>query len=151
MVELVNTLQETVAVLTLRVKQLEDRLGKDSHNSSELPSSDGYKKPSPKSQRGKSGPPGGQSGRFLSAASHKQLPGDSLLFRDARHVERARWERMEQAGSSPEIGSIPSRRAWIRWASRSLSGTAALLAPGPLRGFRLQVVAARAPKEIDKD
>jgi hypothetical protein len=29
----VNTLQDAVGVLAVRVKQLEDRLGKDSHNS----------------------------------------------------------------------------------------------------------------------
>jgi transposase len=70
-VEAITALQNAVAVLTLRVKQLEDRLGKDSHNSSKPPSSDGFKKPNPKSLRGKSGrPSGGQKGH----------PGRTLEF-----------------------------------------------------------------------
>ena len=69
--EVFSPLQDAVGLLTLRVKQLEDRLGKDSHNSSKPPSSDGYKKPNPKSQRGKSDrPSGGQKGH----------PGRTLEF-----------------------------------------------------------------------
>src|SRR5438067_2444159 len=63
--------------LAERVKRLEDRLGKDSHNSSKPPSSDGLtKKPKPKSQRGKSDrPTGGQPGH----------PGHSLSFAEKPH------------------------------------------------------------------
>ena len=59
-----DTQQQQIVALTARVKELEDRLGKDSHNSSKPPSSDGLaKKPAPKSLRGKSGRrPGGQRG-----------------------------------------------------------------------------------------
>ena len=65
---------EQIVGLTERVKELEDRLGKNSRNSSKPPSSDGQeKKPSPKSQRGKSGrPSGGQKGH----------PGKMLPFSD---------------------------------------------------------------------
>ena len=46
-----------------RIAELEEQLHKDSHNSSKPPSSDGYEKPSPKSQRKKSGrKAGGQTG-----------------------------------------------------------------------------------------
>ncbi len=52
------TLEQTLATLTTRVKQLEDRLALDSHNSSQPPSSD-RGRPAPRSLR----PPPGTSGR----------------------------------------------------------------------------------------
>ena len=59
-------LEETTAELEkakARIKELEEMLHKDSHNSSKPPSTDGYEKPSPKSQRKKSGKKaGGQTG-----------------------------------------------------------------------------------------
>ena len=51
-------LEETNAKLekaNARIAELEERLHKNSHNSSKPPSTDGYEKPSPKSQRKKSG------------------------------------------------------------------------------------------------
>src|SRR5690242_11646268 len=70
--ELVSSFEEKLALLTLRLKELEDRLGKDSHNSNKPPSSDGLKKkPSPQSLRQKTGrKPGGQKGH----------PGRNLAF-----------------------------------------------------------------------
>ena len=54
---------ETIQRLENRISELEEQLHKDSHNSSKPPSSDGYEKPSPKSQRKKSGKKaGGQTG-----------------------------------------------------------------------------------------
>jgi transposase len=76
-VDLVGALQDAVGVLSLRVKQLEDRLDKDSHNSSKPPSSDGFKKPNPKSLRGKSG---------RSSGGQKGHPGRTLEF--AENPER---------------------------------------------------------------
>lgn len=54
-----------IRALELKIQALEDRLSKDSHNSSKPPSSDGYNKPSPKSRRHKnksSKKAGGQKG-----------------------------------------------------------------------------------------
>jgi transposase len=54
--------REMIASLTARLKELEDRLAKNSRNSSKPPSSDPVK-PNPKSLRKKSGKkPGGQKG-----------------------------------------------------------------------------------------
>ena len=59
-------LEETNAKLekaNARIAELEEQLHKDSHNSSKPPSSDGYEKPAPKSQRKMSGKKaGGQTG-----------------------------------------------------------------------------------------
>ena len=59
---LFTTLQEQIDALKVEVKDLRDRLDKDSHNSSKPPSSDGLAKP-PVSLRAKTGrKPGGQKG-----------------------------------------------------------------------------------------
>ncbi|WP_373509947.1 DUF6444 domain-containing protein, partial [Thiocapsa sp.] len=67
-----------IAELLLRIRELEARLGKDSHNSSKPPSSDPpFKKPPPRSRRERSGKkPGGQ----------KDHPGASrALVEDPEH------------------------------------------------------------------
>jgi transposase len=54
-------LKQNVIELTKKIAELEARLNQNSSNSSRPPSSDGYSKPAPKSQRKKSGKkPGGQ-------------------------------------------------------------------------------------------
>ena len=60
-IEQINLLERKVIDLTKRVEELEGQLNQNSTNSSKPPSSDGYTKPAPKSQRKKSGKnPGGQ-------------------------------------------------------------------------------------------
>jgi transposase len=58
-----NLKDQEIHKLTLRIKELEGQLAKNSSNSSKPPSSDGLKKPNPKSQRKSSGrKTGGQPG-----------------------------------------------------------------------------------------
>lgn len=61
--EKITLLEQTIAGLLLRVAELEERVNKNSRNSSKPPSSDGYQKPKPKSLRKPSGKKaGGQEG-----------------------------------------------------------------------------------------
>ena len=61
--KMIDRLTAEVADLKNQVKELKEQLNKNSHNSSKPPSSDGYDKPAPKSQRKKSGKKtGGQKG-----------------------------------------------------------------------------------------
>lgn len=70
--DLYTAMQAQIEALSARVKELEDRLNTDSHNSSKPPSSDGFHKP--KSQRRPNGnKPGGQKGH----------PGRNLSFSEA--------------------------------------------------------------------
>ena len=72
----VRRLEELILALGERIKELENRLNKDSHNSSKPPSSDGLAKKT-RSQRGKSGrPSGGQKGH----------PGRTLEFSEQPNV-----------------------------------------------------------------
>lgn len=70
LLEIIKMQQATIEKLTAelkaanaRIAELEEQLHKNSHNSSKPPSTDGYEKPTPKSQRKKSGKKaGGQNG-----------------------------------------------------------------------------------------
>jgi transposase len=67
--------QQTIASLTARLNELEDRLAKNSRNSGKPPSSDGISKPKPKSLRRKSGKkPGGQKGHPGTTLSSVENP-----------------------------------------------------------------------------
>lgn len=63
LVELILSQSQEIEILTKELRELRGRLSKKSHNSHKPPSSDGYAKPNPKSQRVKSGQKsGGQLG-----------------------------------------------------------------------------------------
>ena len=63
LIDLVLLLQDRLDELSQRVKQLEDQVAKQSHNSSKPPSSDGLSKPRTRSLRRSEGrKPGGQEG-----------------------------------------------------------------------------------------
>lgn len=73
-VSLIQSMNQNLLLLAQRIQALEDRLAKDSHNSSKPPSSDGLNKPAPKSQRRrhgkKSGGQPGHPGTTLKVVSH---------------------------------------------------------------------------------
>jgi len=77
----VEMLQKQVAELQKEVQKLKDQLAKNSRNSSKPPSSDGFKKPSPKSlrPRGKR-KPGGQKGHLGFTLKMVDNPDHSVLY-----------------------------------------------------------------------
>jgi transposase len=90
LVDMFLALQERLAQLEQRVKELEAQLARNSSNSAKPPSSDGLSKPSPKNLRAPSGrKPGGQPGH----------PGQTLQrVKNPDHIELHRLEDCPQCG-----------------------------------------------------
>src|SRR5207248_9003542 len=79
--QLIEQLQAQIASLTQHVKDLQDRLAKDSHNSSLPPSSDRFVR-QPKSLRKKSEKPsGGQKGHPGTTLQFSQAPDEVIEYR----------------------------------------------------------------------
>lgn len=75
LIEQVSTLTTTIIELQEIIKELKRQLGQNSHNSSKPPSSDGYKKPKPRSLKEKNGrKPGGQKGH---QGAHMEIPHEA--------------------------------------------------------------------------
>jgi len=98
LVEIILALQERLAQLEQRVRELEAQLARNSSNSAKPPSSDGLSKPSPKSLRAPSGRhPGGQPGH----------PGQTLQrVKNPGHIEVHRLEACPQCGGRA-LGQTP--------------------------------------------
>ena len=76
---LVNELLQKLDEAYARIAELEERLNKNSQNSSKPPSSDGYKKPAPKSLRKPSGrKKGGQPGHKGSTLNIAREPTETV-------------------------------------------------------------------------
>lgn len=99
LVDIILALQEQVARLEARVKELEAQLARNSSNSGQPPSSDGLSKPSPKSLRAPSGrKPGGQPGH----------PGQTLQrVKTPDHIEVHRLEACPHCDGR-EVGREPA-------------------------------------------
>jgi len=87
-ITLVEQLVTQIAELSGRVKELEDRLVKDSHNSSKPPSSDSFKPKKTKSQRKASGRrPGGQPGHQGKTLQLVDTPDLVVDYRPPGHCQ----------------------------------------------------------------
>ena len=81
-VEVLLELDARMEKLEYRVKHLSDQLAKNSHNSSKPPSSDGFKKPTPKSLREKSTrTSGGQPGHVGHTLGMAENPDHIVIHR----------------------------------------------------------------------
>ncbi len=101
--------QSQITALEARVKELEDRLGKDSHNSSKPPSSDGYKK-KPVSLREQTGrKTGGQPGHTGKTLSFSEAP-DSIIVHsptDCRDCGHSLEEVSPTEGERRQVLDLP--------------------------------------------
>lgn len=118
----INVLQEhnkglegQIDCLRERVKTLQGRLAKDSHNSSLPPSSDRFVRP-PKSLRQKSGKKAGaQKGHRGHHLQQVEQP-DQILIHAVERCEHCQHDLREQAGIIAErrqVSDLPVKRLWV--------------------------------------
>ena len=90
----ISGLNQTVEELQQTIAELRERLNKNSRNSSKPPSSDGYKKPNPKSLRGSSGrKAGGQDGHKGHHLSIEQEPKEIITHMPSACVDCPLYEK----------------------------------------------------------
>jgi transposase len=101
--------QKMIASLNKRLNELEDRLAKNSRNSSKPPSSDDINKPKPKSLRGKSSKkPGGQKGHPGTTLSMVENP-DHVVIHSPEECEGC-GETLPRQSSSGEVRGYERRQ-----------------------------------------
>lgn len=113
--DLFHGMETAMQALTKRVKELEDRLAKDSHNSSKPPTSDGMRK-KPKSLRHKSGKlSGGQQGHSGRTLCFSQNPDEIVLHSpsDCRHCGTSLDSILARPLSRRQIYEIPPQRVFV--------------------------------------
>ena len=86
--------QAQITALEARVRELEERLGKDSHNSSKPPSSDGYKKRPASLREPTERKSGGQQGHSGKTLSFSETP-DAVVVHSLSEVSGAAGERRQ--------------------------------------------------------
>ena len=100
-----KTIQSTIEDLQKTIDELSRRLNQNSQNSSKPPSTDGYKKPNPKSSREKTGrKPGGQKGH---AGAHMAVPHepDETVLHYPKKCQKCKFlERCRNSESAFECG-----------------------------------------------
>lgn len=107
--------QQTFFELSERLRQVEDRISKNSGNSGKPPSTDGYEKPSPKSRRTrsgkKSGGPPGHAGHTLQTA---ETPDEVVVHvvEHCTHCEKSLRHVSASAVEKRQVLDVPEIRLW---------------------------------------
>ena len=112
---LVSAQQEQIALLAVRVKELEDRLGKDSHNSSKPPSSNGLAK-KPVSLRPATGrKPGAQKGHPGKTLLLTEMPDAVLVYtpEQCTGCGLSLTETTAEAGERRQVLDLPPLRLFV--------------------------------------
>jgi len=122
-VELVQSLFAIIARLEERIKKLEDQVNKNSRNSSKPPSTDGFKKPQPKSLREKGQHPvGGQKGHPGRTLSMTDQPDHISVHRvltcscghDLEEIEVLRRERRQVWDIPPQTMEVMEHQIEVK-------------------------------------
>jgi len=122
-VELVQSLFAIIARLEERIKKLEDQVHKNSRNSSKPPSTDGFKKPQPKSLREKGKHPvGGQKGHPGRTLSMTELPDHIIPHRvlacscghELEEIEVLRRERRQVWDIPPQTMEVMEHQIEVK-------------------------------------
>jgi transposase len=105
--------QQTFSELSERLRQVEDRISKNSGNSGKPPSTDGYEKPAPKSRRKRSGKKsGGQPGHTGHTLRMVETPDEVMMHpvEQCAHCERSLRHVPASAVEKRQVLDIPEMR-----------------------------------------